>query len=81
MIPVLLGVSVVVFFMVRALPGDPAQILLGQAATEERVQEMRTEMGLDKPVPVQYAVFLRDAATGNLGDSIITGRPVTTSSP
>ena len=67
-----------VFFMVRALPGDPAQILLGQAATEERVQEMRTEMGLDKPVPVQYVVFLRDAATGNLGDSIITGRPVTT---
>jgi peptide/nickel transport system permease protein len=78
LIPVLIGVSIVVFFMVRALPGDPAQILLGQAATEERVQELRTEMGLDKPVPVQYAVFLRDAATGNLGDSIITGRPVTT---
>ena len=78
LIPVLLGVSIVVFFMVRALPGDPAQILLGQAATEERVQELRTEMGLDKPVPVQYVVFLRDAATGNLGDSIITGRPVTT---
>jgi peptide/nickel transport system permease protein len=78
LIPVLLGVSVVVFFMVRALPGDPAQILLGQAATEERVQEMRAEMGLDKPVPVQYVVFLRDAATGNLGDSIVTGRPVTT---
>lgn len=78
MIPVLLGVSVVVFFMVRALPGDPAQILLGQAATEEQVQQMRTEMGLDRPVPVQYVVFLRDAVTGDLGDSIVSGRPVTT---
>jgi len=78
LIPVLLGVSVVVFFMVRALPGDPAQILLGQAATEEQVQQMRTEMGLDRPVPVQYVVFLRDAVTGDLGDSIISGRPVTT---
>jgi len=78
LIPVLLGVSVVVFFMVRALPGDPAQILLGQAATEEQVQQMRTEMGLDRPVPVQYVVFLRDAVTGDLGDSIVSGRPVTT---
>ena len=74
----LLGVSVVVFFMVRAIPGDPAQILLGQQATNEQVQQLRANMGLDRPVVVQYAVFLRDAVTGDLGDSIVTGRPVTT---
>ena len=74
----LLGVSIIVFFMVRAIPGDPAQILLGQQATNEQVQQLRANMGLDRPVVVQYAVFLRDAVTGDLGDSIVTGRPVTT---
>jgi peptide/nickel transport system permease protein len=77
-IPVLLGVSVVVFFMVRAIPGDPAQILLGQNATQEQVAQLRAQMGLDKPVIVQYLVFLRDAFTGDLGQSIVTGRAVTT---
>jgi peptide/nickel transport system permease protein len=67
-----------VFFMVRGIPGDPAQILLGQQATHEQVQQLRAHMGLDKPVIVQYAVFLRDAMTGDLGDSIVTGRPVIT---
>jgi peptide/nickel transport system permease protein len=75
---VLLGVSIIVFFMVRAIPGDPAQILLGQQATQEQVQQLRAQMGLDKPVIVQYAVFLRDAVTGDLGNSIVTGRPVIT---
>jgi peptide/nickel transport system permease protein len=75
---VLLGVSLIVFFMVRAIPGDPAQILLGQNATQEQVQQLRAQMGLDKPVLVQYVVFLKSALTGDLGDSIVTGRPVTT---
>jgi peptide/nickel transport system permease protein len=75
---VLLGVSAIVFFMVRAIPGDPAQILLGQNATQEQVQQLRAQMGLDKPVFVQYGVFLKSALTGDLGDSIVTGRPVTT---
>ena len=78
LIPVLLGVSLVVFFMVRAIPGDPAQILLGQTATPEAVEEVRTRLGLDKPVVVQYLLFLRDAATGDLGDSLVEGKPVTT---
>jgi peptide/nickel transport system permease protein len=77
-IPVLLGVSIVVFFMVRAIPGDPAQLLLGQQATQEQVQQVRQNMGLDKPVIVQYGIFLADALRGDLGDSIVTGRPVTT---
>ena len=72
----LLGVSVVVFFMVRAIPGDPAQIILGQQATQEQVQQLRAHMALDEPVIVQYGLFLKDAFTGDLGNSIATGRPV-----
>jgi peptide/nickel transport system permease protein len=68
----------VVFFMVRAIPGDPAQLLLGQQATQEQVQQVRQNMGLDKPVIVQYGIFLADALRGDLGQSIVTGRPVTT---
>jgi peptide/nickel transport system permease protein len=64
--------------MVRAIPGDPAQIILGQQATQEQVQQLRAHMGLDKPVFVQYGLFLRDAITGDLGNSIATGQPVTT---
>ena len=74
----LLGVSIVVFFMVRAIPGDPAQLLLGQQATQAQVLQVRENMGLDKPVIVQYGIFLADAVRGDLGDSIVTGRPVTT---
>jgi peptide/nickel transport system permease protein len=74
---VLLGVSIVVFVMVRAIPGDPAQILLGQAATPAQVAEVRNRLGLDEPLPVQYLVFIKGALTGDLGDSIVVGQPVT----
>ena len=67
-----------VFLMVRAIPGDPAQILLGQQATPERVAALRAELGLNQPLLVQYGLFLRDAITGDLGESLVTGRPVTT---
>jgi peptide/nickel transport system permease protein len=77
-IPVLLGVSIVVFFMVRLIPGDPAQIMLGQQATQAQVQQVRENMGLDKPIIIQYGLFLKDALRGDLGDSTVTGRPVTT---
>ena len=73
----LFGVSIVVFFLVRAIPGDPAQIMLGQQASQEQVQQVREKMGLEKPIFVQYGLFLKDAARGDLGDSIVTGRPVT----
>ena len=66
------------FFMVRAIPGDPAQIILGQQATQAQVQQLRENMGLDKPIFVQYGLFLKDALRGDLGDSVVTGRPVTT---
>ncbi|HKH11274.1 MAG TPA: ABC transporter permease [Rubrobacter sp.] len=77
LIPVLFGVSVVVFVMVRAIPGDPAQILLGQAATPAQVAEVRERLGLDEPLPIQYLVFLKGALTGDLGDSLVVGQPVT----
>jgi len=67
-----------VFFMVRAIPGDPAQIMLGQQATQAQVQQVRENMGLDKPIIVQYGLFFKDALRGDLGDSTVTGRPVTT---
>ncbi len=63
--------------MVRAIPGDPAQIMLGQTATQSQIQEIRNSMGLDEPIPVQYLIFVKDAVRGDLGDSIVTGRPVT----
>jgi peptide/nickel transport system permease protein len=75
---VLLGVSIVVFFLVRAIPGNPAQIMLGQQASQEQVQQLTENMGLDKPIFVQYGLFLKDAVRGDLGDSTLTGRPVTT---
>jgi peptide/nickel transport system permease protein len=74
---VLLGVSAIVFVMVRAIPGDPAQILLGQAATPGQVADVRARLGLDQPLPTQYLLFLRDALTGDLGDSLVLGQPVT----
>lgn len=77
LIPVLFGVSLIVFFMVRAIPGDPAQILLGQQATPEQVARLREQLGLNQDPITQYLVFLRGAVTGDLGESIATGRPVT----
>ncbi|MDP9351482.1 MAG: ABC transporter permease [Chloroflexota bacterium] len=76
MVPVLLGVSLVIFVLVRMIPGDPAQILLGQTATPETVAQVRRQLGLDKPIPLQYALYVKGAAQGNLGNSILTGRPV-----
>ncbi|MCV4803539.1 ABC transporter permease, partial [Escherichia coli] len=59
------------------IPGDPAQILLGQQATPEQVERLRERLGLNEDPLTQYLIFLRDALTGDLGESIVTGRPVT----
>jgi len=53
--PVLVGVSIVVFTMVRLIPGDPAQLMAGQAATQEIITGIRRDLGLDRPIVVQYA--------------------------
>jgi peptide/nickel transport system permease protein len=72
----LIGVSIVVFCMVRAIPGDPAQIMLGQTATPSQIKEVSDRLGLDELLPVLYMLFVKDAARGDLGESIVTGRPV-----
>lgn len=64
LVPILLGVSLVVFIGIHLIPGDPAQILLGDKATPQRLAEVRQEMGLNQPLPVQYGLFLANAARG-----------------
>jgi peptide/nickel transport system permease protein/oligopeptide transport system permease protein len=72
---VLVGASVIVFMLVRITPGDPALLLLGDHATPDAVREMRTLLGLDRPLPVQYVMFVRQAVVGDLGVSIRSQRP------
>ncbi len=72
----LLGVSVIVFLMVRVLPGDPAQVIAGVLATEEDVARIRVDLGLDQRLVVQYGHFLARLAQGNLGRSARTSQPV-----
>jgi len=75
-IPVLLGVTLLSFSILRLVPGDPAQLLAGEEATEEQVAHIRHEYGLDRPILVQYAIFLRHVATGDLGISYRNRTPV-----
>ncbi len=76
LIPVLLGISVVTFGMLRLIPGDPALVMLGERATTERVAEFREKMGLDQPIHVQYLRYMRDLVRLDLGRSITSNRPV-----
>jgi peptide/nickel transport system permease protein len=77
LIPILLGISIVTFVMTHVLPGDPTYILLSPYAKEEDVQKRRQELGLDKPLLVQYGIYLKDLLHGDLGYSYRTRRPVT----
>lgn len=77
LLPVLIGVSTVVFFILHLTPGDPAQLMLGDFATQEAVDQLREEMGLNEPLYVQYGLFLGDLAVGDLGRSITQRQPVT----
>jgi peptide/nickel transport system permease protein len=76
-IPVLFGVATLVFSLIHLIPGDPARAMLGEAATQEDVDQLRTRLGLDRPLLDQYGSFLRGLATGDLGTSLRTGQPVT----
>jgi peptide/nickel transport system permease protein len=76
-IPVLIGISILLFFMLRMLPGDPAQVLAGQMATPEEVDLIRHQLGLDRPIYVQYGLFLSRIARFDLGRSARTQNPVT----
>ena len=76
-IPVLLGVATLVFSLIHLIPGDPAQAMLGEAAPQADVEELRRRLGLDQPLIEQYGAFLRGLAKGDLGTSMRTGQPVT----
>ena len=75
--PVLVILSVGVFLMLHLTPGDPVQIMLGQDADPGAVAALRAELGLDQPLPIQYARWVADAVRGDLGRSIRTNQPVT----
>jgi peptide/nickel transport system permease protein len=74
--PVLLGISIIVFFIMALIPGDPAQAILGAYATKENLANLRTEMGLDKPVVQRYFIWLTDLLQGEFGRSYSLNRPV-----
>ena len=75
-VPVLLGVSVLVFSFIHLIPGDPALTMLGERATPEKVAEVRARLGLDRPIWRQYILYIGNALRGDLGVSIVRGDPV-----
>ncbi|MFZ4651213.1 MAG: ABC transporter permease [Rubrivivax sp.] len=75
-LPNLLGVVVITFLLTRALPGDPAAYFAGGAATQEAVEQVRRQLGLDRPLPEQFLRYLGDLSRGDLGTSLTTGQPV-----
>jgi len=77
MIPTLLGVLTLVFLVLQLIPGDPAQVILGDYATPESLRQLRQQLGLDQPLWKQYLDFLTRYARGDLGTSLLTGRPLT----
>ena len=76
LVPILLGLSILVFLWIRALPGDPASALLGERATASRIAEVRHRYGLDRPIVEQYWDYLKTTASGDLGQSIASRRSV-----
>lgn len=75
-VPTLLLVALIVFVLVRLIPGDPAQVMLGDGADPAALAAMHHQMGLDRPLPVQFGAWLAHVAVGDFGTSIRTGEPV-----
>ncbi|GGN24443.1 ABC transporter permease [Halarchaeum nitratireducens] len=73
---VIYAVASIVFVAVRSVPGDPARLILGGSADVDAIRAMRANLGLDEPIPVQYAKWMADLAQGNFGQSIYSGDPV-----
>lgn len=76
LIPVLLGMTFIVFLIIRAIPGDPAQVILGQLATKEAVAALRESLGLNNPWYIQYFDYLKGLLSGDLGESLRTRQPI-----
>jgi peptide/nickel transport system permease protein len=77
LLPVLLGITLLVFLFLQLIPGDPAIVLLGQRATPDQIEALREQLGLNRPLPVQYLAFLNRLLHFDLGRSIISGIPIT----
>jgi len=77
-IPVIVLVTIVVFLMLRLIPGDPAAVLLGPQALPEQITAMRSQMGLDRPLWVQYVLWVSNMVHGDFGESFINGFPIAT---
>lgn len=75
-VPIIIGLSILVFAFVRALPGGPAIALLGERATQESVERVERDLGLEQPVPIQYIRYMANVVSGDLGNSILTRQPV-----
>lgn len=75
-VPVLIGVATLVFSLIHLVPGDPVQSMLGESASPADVAQLRERLGLNRPLAVQYASFVRGAVTGDLGVSLRTNQPV-----
>ena len=78
LIPTLLGVSIIVFLMLHLTPGDPAELLMGERATDEALEQIREHLGLNEPLYVQYGMFLKRLMKGDLGETIWTRQKVWT---
>ncbi len=76
LLPVLVGVSIIIFMVLHLAPGDPAEIMLGSQATQEDLARLRADLGLTEPLPVQYVRWLGMVARGDLGRSLWMKRPV-----
>jgi ABC-type dipeptide/oligopeptide/nickel transport system permease component len=75
-VPVIVGVSILIFLIIRLIPGDPAIAIAGVHASAEYIEQIRKDLHLDQSLPVQYAIFVRNLARGELGDSTMSRRPV-----
>ncbi len=78
LVPILLGLSILLFVWVRALPGSTAQALLGERATPAAIARFNSQYGLDRPITTQYWSYLKTTVRGDLGTSVASRRPVTT---
>lgn len=76
MIPILIGVSILMFAVIKATPGDPFSYLAGPRIKKAQIDQMKRNLGLDKPLPLQYINWVKETATGNLGYSLRTGEEV-----
>lgn len=76
LIPVVIGVSICAFLLIHLIPGDPARAILGERATEETMNALREQLGLNDPLYVQYARFMGNVLQGDFGRSVITNNPV-----